>query len=45
MRQIEKQIRRRANADEPGAAPDLSFESPDLTAVVALLQDIDAVLK
>ena len=45
MGQIHKQIRRHAIADEPSAAEDVSFESPDLTAVVALLQDIDAVLK
>jgi hypothetical protein len=45
MRQIHKQIRRQADADEPSAAQDVSFESPDLTAVVELLQDIDAVLK
>ncbi len=38
MRQIHKQIRRHATADEPSAAADVSFESPDLTAVVALLQ-------
>jgi hypothetical protein len=45
MRQVYRQIRRHATADEPSAAEDVSFKSPDLTAVVALLQDIDAVLK
>ena len=43
MRQIQKLIRRHATADEPSAAGDVSFETP-VTALVALLQDIDAVL-
>jgi hypothetical protein len=45
MRQIRKQIRRQATADEATASQMFGFESPSLTAVVELLREIDAVLK
>ena len=45
MRLIRKHTRHRATAKETSVSREVSFESPDLTAVVALIQDIDAVLK
>jgi hypothetical protein len=44
MRQIRKSSRRQAAADE-ATTSHFTVESPVLTAVVELLQDIDAVLK